>query len=263
MTDRLEASAPADVSAEGLVMELLRDSHPADPLLDAAITHALLRQVGAGERPPTARIFRPGPTMAFGRLDALSEGYPAARAAAVAHGFAPLLRLGGGHAAGYGTGSVLIELIAPVATIAEGIAERFATVTALVVQALEALGIAPRVGELSGEYCAGAWSVHAAGVKLAGTAQRSIKGASLVTAMVIVEDSAALRAALVDVYAALGIDWRPGTAGGAADIVASLTAADVERTLVATLAAHRRLAAGTLERSTLALAAELRAAHDR
>ena len=244
-------------------MELLRERHPEDPLLDAAITHALLRQVGAGERPPAARIFRPGATMAFGRLDALSDGYAAARAAAVAHGYTPLLRLGGGHAAGYDTGSVLIELIRPVTTIAEGIPERFAAVTALLVGALEVLGIAPRVGELPGEYCAGAWSVHAAGVKLAGTAQRSIKGASLVTAMVVVEGSASLRAALVEIYAALGIDWRPATAGGAADIVRSLTAADVERTLVATLAARERLTAGTLDNSTLALAGELRAVHDR
>ena len=244
-------------------MELLRERHPSDPVLDAAITHALLRQVGAGERPPTARIFRPGATMAFGRLDVLSDGYAEARVAAVEHGFTPLLRLGGGHAAGYDAGAVLVELIGPVATIAEGISERFATVTALLVEALATVGIAARVGELTGEYCAGEWSVNAAGVKLAGTAQRSIKGASLVTAMVIVEGSAPLRAALVDVYAALGIDWRPATAGGAADIVRSLTAAEVERTLVATLAAHERLTAGALDGATLALAGELRAAHDR
>jgi octanoyl-[GcvH]:protein N-octanoyltransferase len=244
-------------------VELLRDRHPEDPVLDAAITHALLRQVGAGARPPTARIFRPGPTMAFGRLDALSDGYAAARAAAVAHGFTPLLRLGGGHAAGYDEGSVLVELIRPVATIAEGIPERFAAVTGLLVQALAALGVTARTGALPGEYCAGDWSVNAAGIKLAGTAQRSIKGASLVTAMVIVEGGSALRAALTDVYAALAIDWRPATAGGAADLVRALTAADVERALVATLAAHERLTAGTLDLETRALAAELRAAHER
>jgi octanoyl-[GcvH]:protein N-octanoyltransferase len=244
-------------------VELLRDRHPDDPVLDTAITHALLRQVGAGARPPTARIFRPGPTMAFGRLDALSDGYAAARAAAVAHGFTPLLRLGGGHAAGYDSGSVLVELIRPVATIAEGIPERFAAVTALLVQALGALGIAARAGALPGEYCAGDWSVNAAGIKLAGTAQRSIKGASLVTAMVIVEGGEALRAALVDVYAALAIDWRPATAGGAADLVRALTAGDVERALVATLAAHERLTAGTLNVETRALAAGLRDAHER
>jgi lipoate-protein ligase A len=243
-------------------VELLRARHPADPVLDAAITHALLRQVGAGDRPPTARIFRPGPTMAFGRLDALADGYAAARQAARGHGYAPLLRLGGGHAAGYDEGSVLVEVIRPVATIAEGIAERFAATTALLVESLEPLGVNARVGELPGEYCAGDWSVNAAGVKLAGTAQRSIRGASLATAMVIVEGGARLRAALVDVYAALGLEWRPATAGAAEDLVRSLTAADAERSLIATLAAHERLVAGELDAATVALAKELRGPHE-
>jgi octanoyl-[GcvH]:protein N-octanoyltransferase len=244
-------------------VELLRARHPDDPVLDAAITHALLRQVGAGKRPPTARVFRPGATMAFGRLDALADGYGAAREAAARHGYAPLLRLGGGHAAGYDAGSVLVEVIRPIATIADGIPERFAQATALLVEALAHVGITARVGELPGEYCAGDFSVNAAGIKLAGTAQRSIRGASLVTAMVVVEGGARLRAALADVYAALGIAWREQTAGAANDIVGSLAAVDAERALVAALAARERLAAGELDGATLALAAELRAAHER
>jgi octanoyl-[GcvH]:protein N-octanoyltransferase len=244
-------------------VELLRDRHPGDPVLDAAITHALLREVGAGARGPVARVFRPGPTMAFGRLDALAPGYEAARAAAREHGFAPLLRIGGGHAAGYDAGSVLVEVIRPIGTIAEGIAERFADVTALLVEALATLGITARVGALPGEYCAGDWSVNAAGVKLAGTAQRSIRGASLVTAMVLVEGGGRLRTALTDVYAALGMAWRPGTAGAAEDIVPGLTAGDAERVLIATLAARERLTAGVLDAATLERAAGLRSAHDR
>jgi octanoyl-[GcvH]:protein N-octanoyltransferase len=243
-------------------VELLRDRHPDDPVLDAAITHALLREVGAGQRPATARVFRPGPTMAFGRLDALDPAtYDAARAAARAHGYAPLLRLGGGHAAGYDEGSVLVEVVRPVATIAEGIGDRFADMTALLVDALAPLGVAARVGELPGEYCAGQWSVNANGVKLAGTAQRSIRGASLVTAMLIVGGGARLRAALIDVYAALGLDWRPATAGAADDLVAGLTAPDAERAVVAALAARERLTAGALAPATVAQAETLRGVH--
>jgi lipoate-protein ligase A len=244
-------------------VELLRARHPRDPVLDAAITHALLRQVGAGERGPVARVFRPGPTMAFGRLDALAPGYAAARTAARDHGYTPLLRLGGGHAAGYDEGAVLVEVARPIATIAEGIPERFAALTTLLVKALAPLGIAARVGVLPGEYCAGDWSVNAAGIKLAGTAQRSIRGASLVTAMLIAEGGARLRDTLTDVYAALDIAWRPGTAGAANDIVGALTAADAERALIATLAAHERLTAGELDAATLALAETLRSAHER
>jgi lipoate-protein ligase A len=242
-------------------MELLRDRFPADPALDAAVTHALLRQVGAGERGPVARVFRPGPTMAFGRLDALAPGYEAARAAARDHGYAPLLRLGGGHAAGYDASSVLVEVIRPVATIAEGVRERFEWLTELLVETLAFLGITARVGALPGEYCAGEHSVNAAGVKLAGTAQRTIKGASLVTAMLIVQGGDALRAALTDVYAALELEWRPQTAAAADDIVRGVTAADAERVLVATLAARERLTAGTLGAGALALAEGLRPGH--
>jgi octanoyl-[GcvH]:protein N-octanoyltransferase len=242
-------------------VELVRARYPQDPVLDAAITHALLRRVGAGELGPTARVFRPGPTMAFGRLDTLSEGFGAARSAAIAHGYEPIVRLGGGHAAGYDEGSLLVELIRPEATIAGGIRPRFAAATALLVEALAALGVAARVGELDGEYCAGDWSVNAAGVKLAGTAQRSIRGASLTTAMLIVEGGARLRAALVDVYAALAMAWRPETAGAAEDLRAVLRATDVERATIATLAAHETLRAGELDEATLVLAHELMGAH--
>jgi octanoyl-[GcvH]:protein N-octanoyltransferase len=243
-------------------MELLRARHPRDPVLDAAITHALLQQVASGEKPPTARIFRPGPTMAFGRLDALdSERYTAALAAARAHGYTPILRLGGGHAAGYDEGSLLVEIIHPNTTIAEGIPERFASMTALLMESLATLGITARTGELPGEYCAGDWSVNAAGVKLAGTAQRSIRGASLVTAMLIIENGKHLRAALTDIYSALDIPWRPATAAAARDIIPSLTTADAERILISTLANHESLTATTLDDSTLLLAEQLRAAH--
>jgi octanoyl-[GcvH]:protein N-octanoyltransferase len=234
-------------------MELLRDARPDDPVLDVAITHALLREVGAGERDAVARVFRPGPTMAFGRLDALAPGYDAARAAAQQHGFTPALRLGGGHAAGYDAGSVLVEIIRPNATIARGIPERFADLTALLVETLGHLGITARVGELPGEYCAGDWSVNAAGIKLAG----------LSTAMVLVEHGAALRAALTDVYAALDLAWRPGTAGAGNDIVRALTAGDAQRALIAALAQRESLTSGTLAASTVARAETLRASHER
>jgi hypothetical protein len=79
--------------------------------------------------------------------------------------------------------------------------------------------------------------------------------------MVIAEGGARLRAALVDVYTALGIAWRPETAGAAQDVLPGLRVADVERAVIATLANHQALTAGELDAATLALAAELRDAH--
>ena len=59
-------------------MELVTEAHPDDPVLDVALTHALLRAVAAGQRPDTLRLFRPGPTVAFGKLDRLLPGIGAA-----------------------------------------------------------------------------------------------------------------------------------------------------------------------------------------
>jgi octanoyl-[GcvH]:protein N-octanoyltransferase len=224
---------------------LLQDGHPADPAADIAASGDLLRQVAAGERGPVARVFVPGPTMAFGRLDALRPGYAAAREAAAAHGYTPVLRLGGGHAAGYDEGSVIVELTTPAATIAEGLAERFEAGTLLLVDALRAAGVPAELGELPGEYCPGRWSVHAGGVKVAGTAQRTVRGASLLAAAVLVQGGDRLRAALVDVYAALRLDWDPRTAGAAEDVAPGVTASAVAGAVVDQL--ERRY--GPLERA--------------
>ena len=80
-------------------LELYTGAFPADPVLDIAVSHALLADVAAGRRAPALRLVRPGPTAAFGRLDALLPGYRRACALAREHGFTPVLRSVGGHAA--------------------------------------------------------------------------------------------------------------------------------------------------------------------
>lgn len=227
-------------------MRLLTDGHPDDPALDMAVSHALLRQVAGGAGGAVARVYRPGPAMAFGRLDALRPGFPAARAAAARHGLTPVLRLGGGHAAAYDAGSVVVDLVTAQANITDGLQDRFAAGTDVLVDALRRVGVTPEVGELPGEYCPGRWSIHAAGgPKLAGAAQRSIRGASLFTAVVVVANGGRLRAALEAVYAALEIDWDPATAGAAEDGVPGLTADAVARAIAAALTDRH----GPLERA--------------
>ena len=157
-----------------------------------------------------------------------------------------MLRLGGGHAAGYDEGSVIVELITPAATIAEGIAERFEAGTRAPGRRAAAMRACPRrLGELAGEYCPGRWSVHAGAVKVGGTAQRTIRGASLLAAVVVVQGGDRLRAALVDVYAALELDWDPRTAGAAEDLAPGVTAAAVAGAVVGRL----ERAHGPLERA--------------
>ncbi len=220
-------------------MELVRDRHPEDPVAEMAFSEALLRAVAAGARGPCARVFRPGATLAFGRRDALLPGFAPAQEAARTHGYVPVVRLGGGHAAGYDEGAVVVELVTVQERVGTGIEARFAALAALLEDALRAVGVTTVTGELPGEYCPGRWSLHAEGstVKLAGIAQRSIRGAALTTAVVVVEGGARLRAALVDVYAALGLTWDPATAGALEDVRPGVGAADVEAAVVDALAA--------------------------
>lgn len=240
-------------------MLLITAAHPDAPALDMALSEVLLRAVAAGTQPACARVFRPGPTVAFGRRDALLNGYPAAREAAIAHGYLPLLRLGGGHAAAYDEGSVIVELITAETGVGVGLEERFASAAALLQEALADLGLPAEVGELPGEYCPGRWSLHANGstVKLAGLAQRSIRGAALTTAVLVVEHGAALRAVLVDVYAALGLIWDPATAGAAEDLRAGLRATDAATAVSAALGRRGPLTASRLDDQLVARARTL------
>lgn len=243
-------------------VELVGDRHPQRPALDIAVTHALLRAVAAGH-PATARVFRPGPTLAFGRMDTLAPGFGAACAAARRHGFTPVIRLGGGHAAAYDEGAVVIDLVEPSAVVAEGIEARFAAGAELVAEALRAAGLEPVLGELPGEYCAGRWSLHLDGrVKIAGLAQRSIRGASLLTAVVVAENGPRVRAVLVDVYAALGIAWDPATAGAAGDLCQGLRSTAIEAALVAAIGRRRPLRAHVLDPAVATAAAQLVAGHE-
>jgi lipoate-protein ligase A len=220
-------------------MRLLRASFPDRPAVDAAVGEALLRGPLTG---PLLRVARPGPTVGFGRLDAIRPGFPDAARAARAHGFEPVLRTPGGHAAAYHHGSLLVELVAPDDDPVSGMRSRFADFSDALAGALVALGVDARVGPVDGEYCPGDYSVNAGGrVKLAGVAQRLVRRAWMVGAELVVEDGAPVRAVLTDVYAALGLDLDPTTAAAVEDVAPGLTVDDVERAVLAAFPIASRL----------------------
>jgi octanoyl-[GcvH]:protein N-octanoyltransferase len=185
-----------------------------DPVLDVALSHALLREVAAGARGETVRVYRPGAAVAFGRLDALRPGFAAAAVEARAHGHTPLVRSVGGHAAPYDGGSLVLERFEPSSDMATGLHERFEAMAERLAAVLEALGFDARVGELPGEYCAGAHSINVGGtLKVAGIAQRAMRGGALTSAIVTVHGGAGLRAIVAAVYAALDLDVDPSVSG--------------------------------------------------
>ena len=139
---------------------------------------------------------------------------------------------------------------------------RFRDAAELLGGALRALGVDALLGAVAGEYCPGAWTVNARGqVKLAGTAQRLVRGGSLLGAVVVVQGGARVRAVLEDVYAQLGLEWDPATAGAVEDEVTGLTIAAVEREVLAAYAAREPLHDAALDAETLARARELAGRH--
>jgi len=199
-------------------IQLLSDPVPGDAALDTAVSRALLEAVAAGTTPETLRLYRPDDVLAFSGLDAASPGFAEAVAMARAAGFAPALRLAGGRAAVFHSGTLAFAWAMPVAELRAGIQERFDALAEIVAAALRRLGVDARVGEVPGEYCPGEHSVNARGrVKLMGVGQRVVRGAAHVGGVIVVAGSGRVRAVLEPVYGALGLPFDPATAGAVED----------------------------------------------
>jgi lipoate-protein ligase A len=196
-------------------------------------------------------MFRPGAAVQFGRLDRRRPGFGAACDAALALGFTPIIRVVGGLAAAHDGESVVFDEF--LASGVESIQDRFEEHSTRLARALRAVNDDVRVGRIEGEYCPGDHSINVGGrVKVAGTAQRVIKGAALVSTVIVAGHGDRIRAVLEDVYAALDLDWEPSTAGdlGAppAEVEAALRTEWSEATFVdgddpETLALAREVAA--------------------
>jgi octanoyl-[GcvH]:protein N-octanoyltransferase len=219
-------------------LRLIRHSFPDRPELSTAVSRTILWRVATGELEPTARIHRPANEVAFGRQDVASAGYEAATEAARTAGFAAIERLAGGRAAVFHQGTIAIARAYRDPQPPKRTYARFEEMSDLIAQGLRGLGVDARIGEVPGEYCPGAYSVNARGrVKLIGTAQRVVRGASLLGATIVVRDGARVRAVLRDVYRCLELEWDEATAGAVEDELSGVSVDDVEQ---AVLGAYRR-----------------------
>jgi lipoate-protein ligase A len=217
----------------------------------------LLEAVARGERGPVLRSYRPRPTVAFGRRDTFLSGFAAAVDVARQHRFAPVIRAPGGRAAAYDEGCLVIDEIMPDADSLAGIQGRFAGEANRQAKALRGLGVDARVGEVLGEYCPGAFTVNAAGQrKLIGAAQRVIRGAWLLSTLVVIQSSAPIRGVLERVYDALALDWDPDTVGAVAEEAPGVGVEEVQRALLAGYAQRYRLVPAMVSADALATAQE-------
>ena len=204
-------------------MNICRAKASRQPAQDMALTAAMLRSVAEGRVSAMLRIVEPGPTVAFGKRDTFCAGFQRAAQAARLHGFEPIIRQAGGHAVAYDERSVVLELLRPEEQLSGVSGDRLSELTALIRDSLGQLGVHLELGELPGEYCPGRFSLHiAGGPKVAGIAQRVMKGASLTTAVVVVGSGRRLRAVTADVYTALQLPLDVFTVGSIDDCYGSV-----------------------------------------
>jgi lipoate-protein ligase A len=240
------------------MVRLLTDSFPEAPALDTAVSRALMLRVAAGELPETLRIARPGATVAFGRRDVVTPGYREAVQAAREGGYEAVVRLAGGRAAVFHEHTIVFGHAVADPDPRTRVGIRFEATAELMSAALRRLGVDAHIGEVPGEYCPGAHSVSAGGrLKLVGVGQRLVAGGAHVGGVVVVLDATRVREILVPVYAALGLHWRPETAGSVADEVPAVTWEEVVEAIALEYRERHGLEPAELDAETLELARTL------
>jgi octanoyl-[GcvH]:protein N-octanoyltransferase len=227
-----------------------------------AVSRALLLRVADGELPESMRITRPPAMVAFGRQDVATARYPNAVAAARSTGFEAIERLAGGRAAVFHEQTLAIAHARPDRDPQAHIYPRFEEASEWIRAAVARLGVDARVGEVPGEYCPGGYSVNARGEKkLAGIGQKLIKGAGHLGGVLVVENGARVRGALVPVYQALGLEWNPSTASSVADEAAGVTLDDAEAVLIEELGRTYDVEEAPLDPKTVEIARRLAPEH--
>jgi lipoate-protein ligase A len=184
---------------------------------DVAESRRLLDAVATGALPGAVRVWKPVPALALSRLDERRPGADVARSVAVAAGYEVTRRISGGHAVLLGPGTLCVGAAEPAATFT-ATQDRYERFTDALVGALATVGVTAERGELPGEWCPGAWSVRAGGVKLAGVAQRAIKAGAWTEAVIELSPRPQARAVLREVYAALELPLDPATLGSVSEV---------------------------------------------
>jgi octanoyl-[GcvH]:protein N-octanoyltransferase len=188
------------------------------PLEYAAWVKEKLARLQPGDE-AILRFRRPRPTAAFSPQDTTHPDYERIKEQARANGFEPIERGTGGRLTMFDEHALAITLIWPHAEPHAHTIRRYEIFSNAIARALMTLGIDARVGELPNEYCPGKFSINAGGkVKLVGIAQRMNRRCVQMGAIIAVERSEIVCAAIADAYAAMALPFDAKTYGALAEL---------------------------------------------
>jgi octanoyl-[GcvH]:protein N-octanoyltransferase len=233
-------------------MEILVAEPFDDPEDGFGLQQAVLEEVAAGGRGPVALMWTSSRYVGATRQETRLAGFEAATKAASDLGFPVLVRNSGGGAVAANCGSLSFSLTVPVEDLRHGLYERYSEGLDLIASALRRVGIEAERGEVEGEFCPGAYSVRSGGplgVKHAGLAQRVTRRAARLEALILVSESAEIRAVLERFYGLLGLPFRPESVGDLPVDVPQVTQALSEEVRGRYEAAEGRIWVSTMERA--------------
>jgi len=233
-----------------------------DAPTDTATSRAILQGVSDGRLHETLQVGRPHDIVAFGKHDALTDGFRDAVDIATDHGFDPTVRIAGGRAVVFHRQTVRYAWTVPDDNPIAGIRERFELVAQRVIDTLNSFGAEGIVGELPGEYCPGTYSVSMPGTgKVMGSGQRLARHASQIGGMIVVDDSDAVNSVLVPIYEALNLTMDPNVTGAVSDAVDVNTERLMER-FAQSFTQEREVIGGPIDGATRDAADGFRDSHD-
>jgi octanoyl-[GcvH]:protein N-octanoyltransferase len=223
-----------------------------DPEDGFGLQQAVLEEVAADERSPVALMWTSSRYVGATRQETRLPAFETATKAASDIGFPVLVRNSGGGAVAANWGSLSFSLTFPVEDLRHGLYERYSEGLDLIASALRRVGVDAERGEVDGEFCPGAYSVRSGGqwgVKHAGLAQRVTRRAARLEALVLVSETAEIRAVLERFYGLLGLPFRPESVGDLPVDVPRVIRALSEEVRGRYEAAEGRIGAKTLERA--------------
>lgn len=197
-------------------MKVLLPATLEEPEDGFGLQQAVLEEVASGKRGPTALLWSSERYVGLTRSETRLAGFSEAARRMQRLGFPVLVRNSGGGAVAANRGSLSFSMTFPVKEFRQGLYERYAEGSEVIVAALRALGVGAEAGEVEAEFCPGAYSIRsggARGVKVAGLAQRVSRRAARVEALILVSGTAEIRHALSELYPALGLPFRPEGVG--------------------------------------------------
>ncbi len=206
--------------------------HPRDY---AAWVKQQLTELRAGDQ-AILRFRRPWPTAAFSPQDTTHADYERIKEHVRSSGYEPVERGTGGRLTLFDENALGITIIAPHPAPHQYMLARYNILSGAIADGLKTLGIDARVGELPNEYCPGKFSVNAEGrIKLVGVAQRMNQRCLQMGAIVSVTRSEKACVGIADAYRAVGLNFDSTTYGAIADLLPSLTFAEVKEVLMETV----------------------------